>query len=497
MFVNTHDQLKVNYAVLPAESFAKDAAATQPANEPIPEAELQALFEKYRDQMPGPESKPYGFGYKIADREIIEYTGGTVQEIADTLPPISEERARKYFEQKKSEFQPPRPPTTQPTTQPAVAFEEVKDKVVDRLRKQEAGKLLRDAVENIRIKSWEEFSAAKDNLKDDKVPATLTKIMQQQAEEYKQTKRTPLTYTRTGSITQEQARKEPGIGIAGSLDAQGRPMEFATAAFNLVKDEAATKDADAKRDEKLQIRQYQPVVVRSQSGEQLNSTYVFRVVGFEPAHAPASLAEVREQVEKDARTLRALKKAEEAARQLAAAAEKGNFKEAFNAQFPVAATQPATTQPYGGDNAMKMLENQTLTRKHGTPVQMMMYMQEAMMPITMPGMVNPEPFVKATFDLAGPATTTQPVNKVTVIEPARAKSLGSRTSGRAYPGEDVGVRVPEGHAGGRDATAEAAELLRRLVQRREYPRADQLAAGQGYGNRVDDGAPGTGCKDSQ
>lgn len=428
LFVKTHDQIDVRYAVLPAEAFEK-GADTQPASEPIPEAELQALFQKYRDQMAG--TGPYGFGYKVPDRQVIQYAGGSVADIASGAPAIPEERARKYFEQHKAEFEPPRPQTTQPTTQPAVTFEQVKDKVVDRIKRQDAGQMLRSVVEEIRSKSWEEFSAAKKDIAAGTIPPTLTKVMEQQTQQLTQSKRIPLIYKETGLISQEQARSEPGIGIAGALGAQGQPVEFAQAAFNLSKGEPAdAKDTEPKQEEKmLQISRYQPVVVRSQSGEDLNSMYVFRVVSFEAAHAPAGLADVRDQVERDARTLRALKKAEETARQLAKAAESGDLKDAFNAQFASAATQPATTQPYG--NGMKILEQPAMTRASYIPA-MQVLQYEAMrrmynvnipgaptdvvMPSRVAGVTKAEPLVKACFDLVGPATATQPVNKVTVVE---------------------------------------------------------------------------------
>ncbi len=110
-----------------------------------------------------------------------------------------------------------------------------------------------------------------------------------------------------------------------------------------------------------------------------------------------------------------MKRAETAARNLAAAAEKSDLKKAFDVQFAAAATQPATTQPYGA-SGFKMLEDSSLTRKRAMSIQMLPYMQDATMPTNMPGMQNPEPVIKACFDLAGPATTTQPVNKVTVVE---------------------------------------------------------------------------------
>lgn len=416
VFVQTHDQLKVQYAILPMQAFEKSAAGTQPTKEAIPESELQSLFEKYRDQLPVKTMEKHEYGYKIPDREVIQYVGGTVDEIAATLPPVSEERARKYFEQKKDQFQPPRPPGTQPTTQPAVTFEQVKDQVVDKIKKQDAATILRQAVEEIRSSAWVEFADAKTDLAAGKVPPTLADVLAKQTEQFKTAKRIPLTYTQTPPVSQEQAGKEPGIGIAGSLDARGRPVDFARVAFDLAKDEG--KESAPKTDEKMvQISKYQPVVVRNQAGDQLTSMYVFRVVKFEPSHAPASLAEVRSQVEADAREIQAMKRAEQAARQLAQAAEKTSLKDAFNAQFPAAASQAATTQPYGGaPGEMKLLEVSDLTRMHETPPHMVAYMQKLMMPNTVPGLMLADPFIKACFDLAGPATSTQPVNKITVVE---------------------------------------------------------------------------------
>lgn len=427
LFVKTHDQIGIRYAILPADAF-DNGTQTQPADEAVPEAELQALFDKYRDQIAG--TGEYGFGYKIPDREVIQYAGGSVQDIANGLPAVPDDRARKYFEQHKAEFEPQRPASSQPTSQPAVTFEEVKEKVIDRMKKQEAVQLLTRNIEDVRTKAWEEFSGAKAALADNQVPPTLTKVMEQRTAEVKQAKRLPLVYKQIGPASQEQVRKEPGIGITGMPGAEGQHVEFSAIAFNLSKGDDNAKDQESRREEKsLQINRYQPVVVRSQSGDQLTSQYVFRVISFEPAHAPAGLAEARSQVERDARTLRALKKAEAAARQLAQAAEKDTLRDAFNAQFATAATQPATTQPSG--KGMKMLEQPALTRAQYYPAQSVLQ-YEAMRkmynmnmpgaptglatPARLAGLPNPEPVIKACFDLVGPATSTQPVNKVTVVE---------------------------------------------------------------------------------
>ena len=58
------------------------------------------------------------------------------------------------------------------------------------------------------------------------------------------------------------------------------------------------------------------------------NVYLFRLTDAQPAHAPANLAEVREQVEQDVRTARAYEKAVEDAKKLLEAAKKGGLAQA-------------------------------------------------------------------------------------------------------------------------------------------------------------------------
>ncbi len=190
LFVQTNDKLKVDYAILPASKFEKPTGA-QPADEKIPEAELETLFKKYRDVAPGvTDTNPYGFGYKIPDREVIQYAGGTVSQIAKTLKDVPEERARRYFEQHKSEFEPQRPATNPPTTQPTVTFEQVKAKVIDRIKQQDAAQMLRRAIDEIRTTTWIEYTGAKQELADGQVPPTLAQAMQKATQQIEHSKQT-------------------------------------------------------------------------------------------------------------------------------------------------------------------------------------------------------------------------------------------------------------------------------------------------------------------
>ena len=171
-FVRTNDQVSIRYALLPSEAFpaANGAAA---ASQPVTEAELQDLFNQYKDNLPG--AGKYGFGYKIPDRVSVQYVGANIDDIARTLPPVSEDRARKYFEAHRKSSSRPGPPTTQPTTQPAVEFEEAKGRVIEQIRQDDASQILRLAMEEIRASAFSEYSGSKTELEAGKVPDSLRK----------------------------------------------------------------------------------------------------------------------------------------------------------------------------------------------------------------------------------------------------------------------------------------------------------------------------------
>lgn len=445
VFVRTNDQVSVRYALLPYEAFETEDA------QPVSETELQDLFNQYKDNLAG--AGKYGFGYKIPERVSVQYVGATVDEIARSLPPISDERARRYFEAHKARFQPALPPTTQPTTQPTVTFEEVKDRVIEQMRQDEAAAQLRSVMEEIRASAFSEYAATKQELEAGKVPESLKNVLEQRRNEFANSRNLPLTYRQTGLISQEQANQEPGIGSASSLGSQGQPVRFAEYAFHLEKspakaDEFQPEEAISK------IKLYQPVSVRDEVGGQLRGMYIFRVVGHEESHAPATLAEVKDQVERDAKILRAHKKSEQAAQKLFAAAKDKGLKDAFAAEFPSLATRPATTQPTVSRPAtpeVEMFEQESIARAHAIPPMYAMYFGGSLtFPTNLLGVDDAEPLLDAAFKMVqATATETQTANRVALVElPAqKAFAVVEVTGHKPAAEQDFAKAKPELVAG--------------------------------------------------
>lgn len=415
LFVRTNDQVTIRYTLLPAEAFAADKASAA-ASQPVSEAELQDLFNQYKDNLPG--AGKYGFGYKIPDRVSVQYVGGNTDDIVRTLPPVSEDRARKYFEAHREKFQPPKPQTTQPTTQPAVKFEEVKDRVTDQIRQDDASQILRQAMEEIRASAFSEYSGSKADLEAGKVPDGLRNVLEVRRNEFSAAKKLPLVYRQTGLISQEEAAKEPGISSAFVPGAQGR-LGFAEYAFML---EKPNQKSDQKQPEELvsKLKLYQPVPLRDETSGNLRGMYVFRVIGHEAAHAPATLIEVKEQVERDAKTLQAYRKAEAAAQKLLAAAQKDGLKAAFAEQFPALATRPVTTRPSATqtNTEVEMFEQDAITRARPIPGYFVYFNDSLTFPTRLLGVQDADPLLKASFSLADAAApASQPAgNRVALVD---------------------------------------------------------------------------------
>jgi hypothetical protein len=420
IFVQTNDQVSLRYALVPREAFeaGKDPAAT---TQPVSDAELQDLFNQYKDNLVG--AGKYGFGYKVPDRVSVQYVGANVDDIVRTLPPVSEERAHKYFEAHKDKFQPPKPQTTQPTTQPVVKFEEVKDRVIEQIRQDDASTLLKSVMEEIRASAFSEFSGSKADLDAGKIPDSLKSVLENRRNEFANSRKLPLVYRQTGLISQEEAGKEPGINTASAAGSQGQPVPFADCAFSLEKT-APKPDQPQAEEAASKIKLYQPVPVRDEAGGRLRGMYIFRVVSQEAAHAPAAMVEVKDKVEHDAKIVQALKKADQAAQNLLAAAQKDGLKVAFAAEFPALATRPVTTRPTTrpATPEVELFEQDSITRARAIPSFFVHYNDTMSFPTHLLGIQDVErsaPSAKrvldAAFDLLA-ISASQPANRVSLVE---------------------------------------------------------------------------------
>jgi hypothetical protein len=428
LFVRTHDQVSIRYVLLPAQAFepAKDSPA---ATQPVPEAELMNLFNEYKDNLPG--AGKYGFGYKIPERVSIQYVGATVDDIARTLPPVSEDRARHYFEQYKDKFEPPRPPTTQPTTQPAVKFEEVKDKVIEQIRQHDATALLREVMEGVRAAAFSEYSACKTELEAGHVPESLRNVLEESRNELSASRKIPLVYRQTGLISRQDAAKEPGIGSASAPGAQGQQISFADYAFHV--EQPGAKPQPQQEEAITKLKTWQPATVRDEVGDQLRAMYVFRVVGEDPAHAPALLGEVKDQVERDARILEADRKAKVAGEKLLAAARADGLEAAFAEQYPALATPE-----------VEMFEQDAVTRARAIPAYFVYFNTTLTFPTRLVGIQDAEPVLKASFDIADAMRAGAPAaSQPAVSQPAASHTAVSQPAASQAADRLALVALPE------------------------------------------------------
>jgi hypothetical protein len=94
------ETLDVNCVVFEAKMFAEESS--QPS-----EKEINEHFEKYKGFFPGEvsEQNPYGFGYKLLERVQLEYMAVRLDDVAATVPKLTQQEMEDYYQQHSS--QPP------------------------------------------------------------------------------------------------------------------------------------------------------------------------------------------------------------------------------------------------------------------------------------------------------------------------------------------------------------------------------------------------------
>lgn len=137
-----------------------------------------------------------------------------------------------------------------------------------------------------------------------------------------------LTTTTTDWFTQAEASIVPGLGTAAMGTQQGRPQVFGRFAF-LVRGLAEIPNR-GRVDRTVYLAWYQSSAqwLMDRSGNR----YLYRIIEVEPARAPESLDEVREQVIEDLRLQRAYQEAQGRAEAILVQAKEIGLKPAWDAQ---------------------------------------------------------------------------------------------------------------------------------------------------------------------
>ncbi|HEY8667633.1 MAG TPA: hypothetical protein VIL86_13275, partial [Tepidisphaeraceae bacterium] len=303
-------------------------------------------------------ANPFGFGYRYPNRVKLQFITISRDAVVQAVKAKNSEydwdvAERIYYGEHKADFptppatkpapttaelmlgpssQPATAPTSQASTQPAIQpFEQVRDQIKELLVKPEADKLQQDIRERIASVMSADFKAFQAKRSATTAPVSslgvgydqyeylhnLADMIQKQFDV-----RVSAQDLKTGYLSQKDLKALKGIG-----DAEYRGIPFPT--YAMFADKFFSPDSAEARNPML-LAAWKPSAPLTDKD---NNIYIFRLTDLEPSHAPATIAEVQNQVEQDVKKRLGFEKAKEAAAKLEDSAKKlGSLQAAANAE---------------------------------------------------------------------------------------------------------------------------------------------------------------------
>ena len=410
---DTQAKVKVQYVALDAKRFVdKDEA--------IPEEELEARFEKYKDVDPAEDEM--GEGYRYPDRVKVQYVVASASKIEPEVK-VSLEEIKTYWKTNKSKFkktvyvEPPAPPpgTSQPAEKPKPipqqkmkTFSEARPDVERVLRKSKALKMARQAV----IKLADEMARPWNEERAD--PSTGYKpippgvdgplYMKTASDRIAQRFGITLDYGETGLLSRQQLGSHYLLRGAVTPGEGDEPLELADYAFRV----PLFYKVDRSRETSLRLQLYQvpnvPLTIAGRSqgytivGGRLvpkpgepESFVLFRVVQASEAQAPASLAEIRGRVEQDVRIERAFDRMATTAKEFYGVAKRLGLEAALQRFDDL-------RQKYGVTSVAKPAPFPRAVRRSGKDLgEALLAGKTALVTATVPGLGASQAFIDACF----------------------------------------------------------------------------------------------------
>ena len=263
------------------------------------EADMAALFEQYKNSLPG-EGKPYGLGYRYPDRLKVEYLELPIETL-EAKATVSEADALAYYEDNREQFREPGETAEEPGRQ--LEYTDVRQRILNGLKARAADAQAREMIKAAQSILGADSRALPRNeqgyrdLPTDWQPVALQDVATQLQERFG----VLAEYRRGGAwITRENlGEQEPQLSQSLLMDA-GTPALAEDYLFSV----RELKPTESPLTKQLRL---QRGIVSEPVQSFMGSYYLFRVTEAEPAHEPASLDEVRQQVEDDARRVAAYK----------------------------------------------------------------------------------------------------------------------------------------------------------------------------------------------
>ncbi len=391
--------------------------------EELSEEELRAHFEKYKDRLAG-EDEGLGYGYRWADRVVVEYVRADIDAIKENLPAVVirrvESRALKYYRQHQDEFTVTEPPSTTTaattttsstaeatttssapatSTQPVErlkSYGEVKAEIVDRLLTDETLKIAGGVIGQVgdRLQEpWYDVATDEAGYKEAPEEVRAEDYLSSIVAEVSSKRGIPIEYGKTGTMTIADAAKLAGIGRAAGRDAQNRPLPFAEYAFRT----SGLADAPTEPGTEVRLSLYETTrsPLRDSRDRQDYNFYLFRVIEVVPSSVPESMDELAgDKLAADLREYKAYMLAGEQAVRLAEAAAEVGLEEAVEADEEL-------TEEVG--RQLRVLKPPAFSRIQPITQQMMQYRMTDRRISYVSGVGRSEKLIGACFELGATA----------------------------------------------------------------------------------------------
>ncbi|MBN1490232.1 MAG: hypothetical protein JXA69_09965 [Phycisphaerae bacterium] len=383
---------------------------------PLDDEQLRSHFEQYRNYLPG-AGPDLGFGYRKEAAIQFEYVVADAEELAKQIE-IDDQKAFTYWRAHRDEFIRPEL-ETQPTTDTAPAepaatqpvpyehFDEAKAEVVAKLLDEQVQKeaiaLMNSFISHLN-QAWRTAETGEDGYLVAPEAVKGETYLQQAVESFaKKRYGNALRYHKSDWREINRLMAEPGIGQTRGAEAR-TPVFFSRVGGQV---QGLAERPTAAGADRWYLAMYQPspdpLIDRD------NNVYMYRVVAARESAPPASIDEVREQVENDFRLLQGYRVARESAEQLAKRAATNGLAATMDAD-------PELRAKLGGPVARVMKpEPFARQRVFGGGGQWML------MPTSVPGIGAEPAFVQKCFEL-GESPTSDTPNRVTLVEHKRNKA---------------------------------------------------------------------------
>ncbi|QQE12656.1 hypothetical protein JD969_04105 [Planctomycetota bacterium] len=272
--------------VIPADLYLEDIAEPN-------EAELTALFDEYKNNLPG--QGQYGFGYKIPDRVKLEYIGIPLDEVMSQVS-VEPAEANEFYRANKERFV-KLDEENKPIAGEYQTFAEVYTQISEGLKQRKAFELAQQIAKTALADLEKPLASVKKKqgyyaFNKDFIGISMRTVAEELEREFKVRVQQYNSY-KDKWIDVDRIGDLPGIGMSYAGGRQDAP--FTTYV-------ASAKQLDPNVDTNPLIALYLQVEVPSQIMiGQDGSVYIFRLVEAEAAHAPASMADVKTQVMTDAK----------------------------------------------------------------------------------------------------------------------------------------------------------------------------------------------------